>query len=225
MTNFPPMGGTAVLPGMSPDSAAHDLALTMRLRDRSGVACQRIGRTKLFLDGCNPALAAQVCHSLEKFHRDFPHVAAKLATVNLMPMTYGYACTTQYAGSPTFDIALNEHMYGAGPQAETDMNRHLSEDFLTGFHRFNRPISNFEHELGHVLDMSLDFEGARQLVHSDARHISGYADVGGPEEAFAEAFANVREGLSNGKRVDEIVARVCRSASKAGNLDWWFNAA
>lgn len=175
-----------------------------------------IGRTKLFLADADPACAADVACGLERFYQDFPHVAANLQQVNVLDLPSGcYAATAEWHDG-RFDISLNRMVYGHGRRSF--LIDHAAEDYRNGFHRFTTPTGSFEHELGHVIDMSTGNLGAMSLDYNDALGISGYAVRGGAEEAFAEAFANWREGVHNSQYVDDVVAGVARYAQRSGRV-------
>lgn len=187
-----------------------------------------IGRTSLFLSDVDRVSASEITESLRKFYADFPEIAPHLSDVTVSAdefaeSPHAYAVTKSagdvpFGQSDEFHIVLNAGFYGHGHRAR--LTRMVREDFHQYWHAYPHANGVFEHELGHVLDMQLARANALglppsyALEYEDAHTISEYAMRGGPQEAFADAFANLRMGVSPG---NGAVRRVLDGAISLAN--------
>lgn len=194
-----------------------------------------IGKTSFVnFDDVDPTTAREIRHSVENFYRDFPTVAPGLRTVILdgasfTESPYAYAVTQPVdltSPAPPYRITVNPHFYG--PHTRAKLLRDAREDYLRGFHGYEHPVGTFEHELGHVLDMFVGYRrgapagASLQLFQDgywgarDGSTVSEYALEGGPMEAFADAFANVRTGygFTQNDTVNRLVASIAKAAAQ-----------
>lgn len=186
--------------------------------------CELIGRTPLFLQGMDSQSADEICDSVRAFYRDFPAVAPWLQDVRLAEPAEFLSAPNAYAltksqGDNWYHISFNPSYYGPGKRAELESL--VASDYASRWHSYTQAPGVFEHELGHVLDLFLAdrYTGtppSYALSFNDAHSISDYAVTAGPLEAFADAFANLREGYRPGNQnVTRLVKDIIQLAQEA----------
>jgi hypothetical protein len=184
------------------------------------LSVQTIGKTDVHVGDMDTYTAREIVTSVENFYRDFPKIAAGLGTVqctadeNNGKGSYAYTRPADlHSPVPPFCIVLNPLYFGPGTRkALTDG---VAGDYAAHFHAYWQPAGVIEHELGHVLDMTLagKIGLSRPLSllaitnEDDANSVSGYGWQSGPVETFADAFANWRTGIRPGNANIQQVVR------------------
>lgn len=188
------------------------------------LSVQTIGKTDVHVGDMDPITAREIVTSVENFYRDFPKVAAGLRTIqtgtdNADSYAYTRPINNLYDPAPPWSITVNRDYYGPGTRSELDAA--VQHDYEKHFHAYQQPCGVIEHELGHTLDFFIaSLIGIKQPLSrlaitdpDDANSVSGYGWQAGPEETFADAFANWRMGIRPGNaNIVNVVSRFVKAA-------------
>jgi 8-oxo-dGTP diphosphatase len=146
------------------------------------------------IESLPPEVRAIIDDRVSRFSSRYPHAASTLSKISVAKPSDGVndnqpAVTDRFPDGHS-EILLNP-LYFTNP---AELQRIVDEDYLAGRHPLHSIAAVVDHELGHVIDNSHAFDGARlsdRAVWQSPKHASGLGEysTSNSKEAFAEAFS------------------------------------